>query len=117
MDHQLIIYHNPKCAKSRAGLNYLTDKGISFITVNYLKEPLTAKEIKVLVQKTGLPVIDLIRKQEEYYKQHLKGKTLTDDEWCNVLAENPNLLQRPIVAMNQKAVLAQPPESIDNLLK
>ena len=116
MSEKITIYHNPRCAKSRAGLSYLSEKGVDFTIINYLDEGLSPENIKELAQKTGLPVIDLVRKQEDYYKQELKSKTLSDDEWYNVLAEHPRLLQRPIVVKNQKGVLAQPPENIDNLL-
>lgn len=112
----LEIYHNPRCSKSRAGLNFITERNLEHVVVEYLKEELTADDIKSLVGKIGMPVTELIRTHEAYYKSEFKGKTLSDEEWYGVLAEHPNLLHRPIVVKGYKAVFAQPPEKINELL-
>jgi arsenate reductase len=59
---------------------------------------------------------NLVRTQEDYYKKQLKGKDISGEEWIRILAENPTLIQRPIVVTEHSAVLGQPPENIDNLL-
>jgi arsenate reductase-like glutaredoxin family protein len=59
---------------------------------------------------------EIVRTQEAEYKEKLKGKTFTDEEWITILLENPKLIQRPIVANNLKAVLGQPTDEIDRLL-
>lgn len=110
------IYHNPRCSKSRAGMKFIEDNKIDTKVVEYLKEPLTADEIKLLVSKTGLSVTDLVRTHEEYYKQNLKGKEYSDEEWYVIIAEHPNLLHRPIVVNGDKAVWAQPPEKMNEIL-
>lgn len=111
----LKIYHNPRCSKSRAGLKFITDQEIEHEVVEYLKEGLTAVDIKDLVDKTGLAVSDLVRTHEAYFKSELKGKVISDKEWYDILAEHPNLLHRPIVVKGDKAVFAQPPENINKL--
>ncbi|HPF52459.1 MAG TPA: arsenate reductase (glutaredoxin) [Draconibacterium sp.] len=110
------IYHNPRCAKSRAGLQYLEKKTSNFEIVKYLEEGISAKELEDLITKTGNPVFDFVRTQEQDYKDEFKGKILSDQEWIKVLAENPKLLQRPIVVNGDKAVLGNPPEEIDRIL-
>lgn len=112
----LKIYHNPRCAKSRAGLNFLKDHQLEFEIYEYLKEGLTPNIVAELAKLTQLKVTDLVRTQEDYYKKNLKGNTYTDDEWCTIIAENPKLLQRPIVIKNNKGVLAQPADKINTLL-
>jgi len=109
------IYHNPRCSKSRAGLAYLESKKVEFKVVDYIKNPLSKKELKELLMKMNLKPIEIIRTQEDLYKSDLKGKKFTDDEWIRILIENPKLMQRPIVAKNHKAILAQPPEKIAEL--
>jgi len=109
------IYHNPRCSKSRAGLAYLESKEVKFQVVDYIKNPLSKKELKELLMKMNLKPIEIIRTQEDFYKSDLKGKKFTDDEWVRILIENPKLMQRPIVAKNHKAILAQPPEKIAEL--
>lgn len=110
------IYHNPRCRKSRAGLAYLEERGIDFEIIDYIKNPLSEAELDALITSTGLETEALVRKQEDHYKQNLKGKNLTHKQWIKELAMHPKLLQRPIVASGNKAVLANPPENINELI-
>jgi arsenate reductase (glutaredoxin) len=110
------IYHHPRCRKSRAGLEYLKEKTSKFETVDYIKNGISENEIREIVAKVGASPADLVRTQEEYFKKQLKGKEISDEEWIRILAENPKLLQRPIIVTESRAVLGQPPENIDKLL-
>lgn len=110
------IYHNTRCSKSRNGLSYLQEKGINFNVRHYLDEPLSFDELKALIAKTGLKPEEIVRKDESYFKENLKGKTLSDDEWIAEMVKEPKLIQRPIVEHNGKAVLARPTENIDSIL-
>lgn len=111
------IYHNPRCRKSREGLDYLKTKTKEFEVKNYLTDGIKADDIKEILLKSNLKPFQLVRTQEEYYKTYLKGKNFSDEEWIQIFAENPKVLQRPIVVGNHKAVLACPPENIDKLIK
>ncbi len=110
------IYHNPRCKKSRAGLAHLQEKKVDFEVIEYLKEPLTEKELKDLLVKLNKKPLDMIRTQEEIYKKQFKGKNFTDDEWIRIMVENPKLIKRPIVVKDYKAVWADPPENMDDLI-
>lgn len=112
----ITIYHNPRCRKSRAGLAYLQEKVKDFEIREYLKDPLNYEEICDLVEKLNMAPFNLVRTQEDIYKSEFKGKELANEEWIQILADNPKLLQRPIVVKEHSAVLAQPPENIDKLL-
>jgi arsenate reductase len=113
----ITIFHNPKCRKSRTGLQYLQDKGIPFTVVEYLKTPFTREKFKELLMKLNMRPEEIVRTQEDEFKEKLKGKTFTDEEWITILLENPKLIQRPIVASNHKAVLGQPVEEIDRVME
>ncbi|WP_372934649.1 polyphosphate kinase 1, partial [Mariniphaga sediminis] len=110
------IYHNPRCAKSRAGLKYLEEKGFDLEIKKYMKEGISEAELKEIIQKTGKKPFELVRTQEEEYKTNYKEKELSDDEWIKILSENPKLLQRPVVVNGDKAVLANPPEAVEEIL-
>ncbi|HBF87399.1 MAG TPA: arsenate reductase (glutaredoxin) [Bacteroidales bacterium] len=112
----LKIYHNPRCKKSREGLQYLQAKGVQFEIIEYLKKPLTEKEIQELLMLLNKKPHEIIRTQEEIYKNEYKNLQLTDNEWIKIISKNPILLQRPIVAKKHKAVIGQPPQNIDILL-
>jgi arsenate reductase (glutaredoxin) len=109
------IYHNPRCKKSRAGLQYATEKNMDLQVREYLKEPLTEAELSTLIMKLNVHPRDLVRTQEEIYKKELKGLDLNEEEWIKVMIENPKLIHRPIVEGKYKAVVGDPPENIDLL--
>ncbi len=109
------IYHNPRCKKSRAGLQYVKDRTDDFEVVEYLKTPITVEILKDLLVKLNLPPQDMIRTQEAIYKSDFKGKNFTDDEWITLITENPKLIKRPIVVKGNKAVWGDPANNIEVL--
>jgi len=111
----LKIYHNPQCKKSRAGLQYLHGKKLKFEIIEYLKNPLTEKELERLLVKLNKKPVEIIRVQEEYYKKNLRGKNFNEHEWIRIITENPRLLQRPVVEADYKAVVGDPIENIDSV--
>jgi arsenate reductase (glutaredoxin) len=111
------IYHNSRCRKSRAGLEYLGAKTKDFEVIEYLKTSITEEELRDILMKLNKKPSEIVRTQEEVYKKELKGKNFTDDEWIKILLENPKLIQRPIVVGKYKAVIAQPPEELDCLIE
>lgn len=110
------IYHNPRCSKSRQTLALITDSGKEVEIIEYLNEPPTFEELKSIVALLGISPESLLRKNEAIFKEQFKGKTLSDDEWIQIMIENPKLIERPIVVDGKKAVLGRPPEKVLNLL-
>ena len=111
------IWHNPHCRKSREGLNFLRDKGIKPEIYEYLKSGFSAKELGDVISKTGQSVKDFIRTQETDYKElGLKGKELTIEAFSEIAVKRPKLLQRPIVVIGEKAVLALPANKIEEII-
>ena len=110
------IYHNPKCSKSRAGLKYLQDKGIDAEVIDYIKNPIPVGELKDITKKLNIKPLDLIRKKEDIFVKEYKNKSLTDDEWLDVMVSNPRLIERPVVVNGNKAVIARPTEKIEEIL-
>ena len=117
MGKDIVVYHNNRCRKSREACSILQDEGVDFKIVEYLKQPLSDKEIKTLLKKLNLSAEDIIRKGESVYKEKYKGKTLSEDQWIKVLEENPVLIERPIVVKGDKAVVGRPPENVKELLQ
>ena len=110
------IYHNPRCRKSRETLNLLEEKNQDFEIIEYLDNPPTEKELKDILKKLDKKPVDIIRKNEQIFKDNFKGKELSDDEWIKVLVSNPKLIERPIVVKGNKAVLGRPPENVLDLI-
>lgn len=110
------IYHNPRCAKSREGLALLEASGTPYTTVLYLDETPTENELKAILKKLGYAPIALIRKNEAVWKEHFKGKVLSDDELIAAMIKYPKLIERPIVVAADRAVVGRPAEKIKELL-
>ena len=93
----------------------MTAKGVDFESINYMEERLSANELKQLLRVAGLRPQDALRTNEAAYRQHVAGKNLSDDEMLQIMAEYPELLQRPIVVRENKAVLARPVDRLAEL--
>lgn len=111
------IYHNSRCRKSREALEILRTKNIEFEIIEYLKDNLTRNQLKDLIKKLGIEPINLVRKNEQIWKENFKNKEFTSDEIIQILSDNPKLIERPIVELNDKAIIGRPPENIINLLQ
>jgi arsenate reductase (glutaredoxin) len=111
----LKIYHNPRCRKSRAGLEYLQNSGYPFDIIRYMDTLLTEEVLKTLFMKLNLNPSEALRTGEGIFKKELKGKIFTNEEWFTIIRQNPCLLQRPIVEGRYKAVIAVPPERIEEV--
>jgi len=110
------IYHNNRCSKSRDSYNLLIDRGIEFETIDYLKNPLSKKELTALLGKLKMPASSLIRKGEPDYKEHFKGKELTEAQWISAMVQYPKLIERPIIVEGNQAVIGRPIENVIELL-
>jgi arsenate reductase len=93
----------------------LTDKGVDFRAINYLEEPLSPNALRQLLRRAGLRPQDAIRTNEEAYQKFVAGHNLSEEQLIRVMAEHPELLQRPIVARGDQAVLARPVERLADL--
>ncbi|MEB3016550.1 arsenate reductase (glutaredoxin) [Capnocytophaga ochracea] len=112
----ITIYHNPKCSKSRCGLELLKDSGKEYQIVDYLKKGISKEELKNLLTKLQMSPIELVRTKENIWKELFKGKTLTDDEVIEAMIQYPQLIERPIVIVGDKAVIGRPTERIKEII-
>ena len=112
----ITIYHNSRCKKSRAGLEYLSNKTQNFEIKEYLKDaPFSEEGLKETLRLLGKSPMEMIRKQEEVYKKEIKGKEFSEDELISKMVAEPKLIQRPIVIKDGKAVWADPAENLEEL--
>jgi arsenate reductase (glutaredoxin) len=109
------LFHNPRCKHSRLGLDHLKQKTFDFQIREYLKKSISEDEIKEILAKSGLEASELVRTQEDYFKQNLKGKSFSNDQWIKILIENPKLIKRPIIVGKDSAVIGSTPEVINKL--
>ncbi len=112
----ITIYHNPRCKKSREGLEILERSGQEFDKREYLKEPLTEAELESLISKLQIAPVQLVRRNESIWKENYKDRDLSDRELITILSENPKLIERPVVEKDNKAVIGRPPSNIEKIL-
>ncbi len=108
----MLIYHNPRCGKSRESLAFLKELGFNPEIKEYLKTPPAFDELADLIQKLGISPVELIRQKEKLFAEQFKNLQLTDEEWIRVMVENPVLIERPIILHQGKAVIGRPKENI-----
>ena len=106
------IYHNPRCSKSRTTLALLEENGVDPDVVLYLETPPSAQDISGLLAKLGMTAGQLVRSGEDVYKECGLDKNSSDAQVLAAMAEQPKLIERPIVVMGNRAVLGRPPENV-----
>ena len=115
----ITIYHNPRCSKSRKRLDLIEDAGVTPRVVRYLDEPPAADRICALAAAIGVPVAELLRRNEDDFRNAVDLPDLDDDAALAAwLAQHPRVLQRPIVVDDDRgaAVVGRPPENVNELL-
>ena len=113
----IVIYHNPRCSKSRQTLALLEERGLSPKIVEYLESPPDARTLANILQQLGISACELMRKGENEYKaaeKQLAG--MSEDEQIAWLAKNPRVIERPVVITRKGARIGRPPEQILEIL-
>lgn len=107
------IYHNPQCARSREALEYLKQQGIQPEVVEYLQNPLSVEELRRLVRMLGIAPSSLIRVAD--FKRLDVPATNDYEKLLELLAENPVIMDRPIVVVGDQARIGRPLENLHDL--
>ncbi len=110
----ITIYHNPRCSKSRETLKLLQEHHIDFTKRLYLQETITKEEISNLIKLLGFSSArELMRIKESIYKELSLKDESNEDNLIKAMIENPKLIERPIVVIENKvAKIGRPPESV-----
>lgn len=111
-----IIYHNPRCSKSREALEILETQKEDYEVIKYMDELLSVEKLKELIKLLKIKPIELVRTNESIWKEKFKNSDLTDDELIAAMVKYPKLIERPIVIKANKAVIGRPPKKILEIL-
>jgi len=113
----ITIYHKPTCTTCRQAVQLLKDSGTPFTAVNYYEQTFTKDQLKKILKKAGLSPKEVLRTKEDIYKElGLAKKDLSDDALLDLMVKHPDLIQRPLVVKDDKAMLARPAETVNTLL-
>lgn len=113
---KITVYEKPTCTTCRKTVKILNEKGISFEKINYYIKPFTKAKLKGLLKKMEMQPSDLLRKNENAYKKlNMRKNRYSESEILQFMIEDHDLIQRPIVEIGNRAILARPVEKIKDL--
>lgn len=113
----IILYHNPRCSKSRQTLQLLEDRNVNTTIVEYLKTPPTHQQLDSMLRGLELEPRELMRIGEvEYTEQGLDDQTLSRDQLINAMVTTPKLIERPILIVGNEIAIGRPPENVLSIL-
>ncbi|MDQ3051693.1 MAG: arsenate reductase (glutaredoxin) [Bacteroidota bacterium] len=114
----LKVYFKPNCSTCRTALQLIKENSDEKPeTIEYLVETPTQKELKEIIKMLGIKPEDLVRKKETLYKEKYDGRKISGSEWIKILSKNPILIERPIIILNDKAIIGRPVERIVEFVK
>ena len=118
MNDNITVYEKPTCTKCREMDRFLRESNVDFSKINYYLERLSEKKLRELIKKMGIKPRELLRTSESIYRELGLGKRdFSDEEIISLMAEHPDLIQRPIVERGDRAVLGRPTENVKALLR
>lgn len=114
---QPVLWHNPRCSKSRGALELLRERGIEPDVRAYIEQPPDAAELRNVLDKLGVPARALLRTGEEEYRAlGLADASLGEDAIIAAMAAHPRLIERPVFISGSRAVIGRPPENVLQLI-
>jgi arsenate reductase len=111
-----VFLHNPRCSKSRAALELIREARVELPVREYLRDPLSIDELRRIVKMLDVRPIDIVRRGEAQYAALGLSDTTPDDEVLRAMAENPILIERPIIVRGGRAAVGRPTEKVQEIL-
>ena len=111
------IFHNPACGKSRGALDILRERNVSHDVIEYLQAPPSRETLGRILDLLAGPPADLVRKDKRFRELNLDAADyVTRDQVIALLLAHPELMERPVVIYQGRAVIARPSEKVLELL-
>ena len=115
----VVIFHNPNCSTSKYAVGVAADAGVEVEERRYLlkaQRP-TREEIVTLLGQLEDPATDLVRRDAKFAKLGLTDADVaTEAQVADVLAEHPELLQRPVLVKDGRAIIGRPKDRVEPFL-
>lgn len=112
----MIIWHNPRCSKSRQTLALLEERGHAPEVRRYLEDAPSEAELRAAAKALGLAPLAMMRQQEAEFAAEGLSAASVDDALFAAMARVPKLIERPIVFAGEKAAIGRPPEAVLEIL-
>ncbi|SFF13075.1 arsenate reductase (glutaredoxin) [Flavobacterium xueshanense] len=101
------IYHNSRCGKSRNCLALLEQSEKEFEVINYLTNPPSFEELSAIIKKLNMKPIELVRQKEKIWIDNFKDQKMNNEQIIQAMIANPILIERPIVIIENKAIIGR----------
>ncbi len=111
------ILHNTMCSKSCAAVELLRESGEKIEIQEYLQQVPSHAQLRDILDMLGIPALELIRQKEPLFLANFKDAYHTDQQWIDIMIQNPILIERPIVIKGDRAIIGRPIEKIVELLE
>jgi arsenate reductase (glutaredoxin) len=111
-----VVWFNPSCSKCRTTQSILADRGVDAEYVHYLTNTPPRAELERVLEMLGTSDPRAIARTGEPAWSELGLDAADRDRVLDALIENPALIERPIVILGDRAVIARPPEKVLELL-
>jgi arsenate reductase len=113
-----VIWHNPRCSKSREAISILEESTLESEVVKYLEVNPDAQTLKDVLKMLGFSSArEWMRTKEDIYKE-LNLKDESDEEkLINAMVENPKLIERPVIIKGEKAIIGRPTSIIKEFIE
>ncbi len=113
----LLVYHNPRCSKSRGALELLAERGLDVEIVEYLQAPPDEATLEWILDTIDEAPAELVRHDDRFRELGLDPAGYQDRaSVVALLLEHPELLQRPVVIRDGRGLIARPSERVLELL-
>lgn len=113
-----VVYHNPSCGTARGVLEIIREHGVEADVIEYLKQPLSAAQLRTIIDAIDVEPAELVRKDARFKDLGLDADDyVTKQQVVDLLVVHPELMQRPIVVIGSRTILARPKEKILDLLE
>ena len=113
-----IIWHNPRCSKSREAISILQESKVESEVVKYLDTAPDAQKIKELLKLLGFSSArEWMRTKESIYKELDLQNENDEEKLINAMVENPKLIERPVIIKGDRAIIGRPTSIIKEFIE
>ena len=110
---KVTVYHNPVCGKSRGALEILSERGVEPDVIEYLQTPLDRATLERFLDLLPGAPAELVRKDKRFKELGLnEADYVTRAQVLDVLLQHPELMERPVVIHDGRAIIARPSERV-----
>jgi len=118
MSDDVTIFHNQACSKSRGALEILNQRGVDADVVKYLDTPPDRATLERILDAIDDEPTALVRTGDQKFKDagYTKADVATRAQVIDVLLKHPEVMERRVVFVGNRAVIARPSERVLELL-